>query len=114
MEAHDRLSSRRLADYRLAAEMTEREVARLREQLEQVRAETPVLPQTPFDQALFDFDDLQMELYAATERYNEQHRRFAANANALGDIRDWTYDEGFRERLAEVETALREVLATAE
>lgn len=114
MDAHDRLSSRRLADYRLAAEMTAKDVDRLRKQLEHVRAETPEIPQAPFDQALFDFDDLQMQLYQANEYYNEQRRRFAANMTALGDIREWDYDAEFRERLAEAETTIRETLAQME
>ena len=44
MDAHDRLSSRRLTDYRLAAEMTAKDVGRLQEQLAQVQKNTPTIP----------------------------------------------------------------------
>lgn len=63
---------------------------------------------------LFDFDELQMQFYAANECYKEQLRRFKANMAALEDVRDWSYDEGFRERLTEAETAIRETLSRIE
>lgn len=114
MDAHNRLSSRRLADYRLAAEMTARDVDRLREQLARVQEEIPEIPQAPFDQELFDYDELQMKLYEANEIFKEQLRRFRTNMTALEDIRDWDYDDGFRERFAKAEAAIRETLARAE